>query len=70
MIEFRIRKYPKGYVSEVQKRTWYGRKHWTHFVSVSGMPDKPWYHADYDCAWSSLKDKLISDAHYSIIKNY
>ena len=40
----RIKHYPgKGYVPEIQKKTWYGRKYWTHIVPVSGIPDEPWY---------------------------
>lgn len=46
----RVHKYPKGYVVEIQKRTWYGRKYWAHIISVSGMASEPWYYQDFDSA--------------------
>ena len=46
----RIQEYPKGFVVEIQKRTWYGKKYWTHIISVSGIADEPWYFKTYDYA--------------------
>lgn len=46
----RIKQYPKGYVVEIQKRTWYGRKFWTHLISVAGMNSKPWFFNSYESA--------------------
>ncbi len=51
--KYRIKKYDKGYVSEVLKPRWtlFGiRYKWTHFLSVSGMSDKPWYFSNYRIA--------------------
>lgn len=46
----RIHKYPKGWVVEIQKSTWYGRKYWTHLIAVSGIESEPWFYKDYDSA--------------------
>jgi hypothetical protein len=46
---FRIKKYGAGWVSEIRKPIWtlFGiRYKWTHFISVSGMSDKPWFFRD------------------------
>jgi hypothetical protein len=43
---FRIKKYGAGWVSEIRKPkcTFFGiRYKWTHYISVSGMSDKPWF---------------------------
>ena len=58
-MKFRIKKYDKGWVAEVQKRKWYGLKYWTHFVSVSGISSEPWYSRSYDFAEMNLIDKVI-----------
>lgn len=55
---FRIRKHPRGYVVEIKKRTWYGRVYWTHFISVAGIPDEPWYYSTFDYAVSGLQDEV------------
>jgi hypothetical protein len=46
----RMHKYPKGWVVEIQKTTWYGRRYWTHLVSVAGIESEPWYFSSYDFA--------------------
>lgn len=46
----RIHKYPKGWVVEIQKTTWYGRKYWTHLISYSGMESEPFYYSDKEFA--------------------
>ena len=46
----RMHNYPKGWVVEIQKQTWYGRKYWTHLISVSGIESEPWYFLSYDTA--------------------
>lgn len=46
----RIHKYPKGWVVEIQKSTWYGRKYWVHLISVAGINSEPWYFNSYDAA--------------------
>lgn len=57
-MKFRIKEYPRGFVVEIQKRKWYGKKYWTHFISVAGMGDKPWYHLNYDYAEKNLLDEI------------
>lgn len=46
----RIKKYPKGYVVEVQQTNWLGRKKWVHIISVSGIDRLPWYFSTYEFA--------------------
>ena len=46
----RMHKYPKGWVVEIQKKTWYGRKYWTHLISVAGIKSEPLYFSTYDFA--------------------
>lgn len=46
----RIAKYPKGFVAEIQKSTWYGKKYWVHIESVSGIESEPWYYSTFDVA--------------------
>ena len=53
-MKFRIKKYPKGWVVEVQKTKWYGKKYWTHFISVAGIASMPWYHLTPEFAMNSL----------------
>lgn len=54
---FRIRKCDKGFIVEVQKTKWYGKKYWTHFISVAGLPHLPFYFSTYGGAMSEmLKD--------------
>jgi len=53
-MQFRIKKYDEGFVVEVQKKTWYGKTYWTHFISVAGIASKPWYHSTYNDAESNL----------------
>lgn len=49
----RIHDYPnKGWVVEIQEKTWYGRKYWTHLISASGLPETPWYYSSYKMAES------------------
>lgn len=55
---FRIKKHPQGWVVEIEKRTWYGRRYWTHFVSASGIDDKPWYYTTFDYALTGLQHEV------------
>lgn len=48
--EIRIKEYPKGYVVEIQKKTWYRRRYWTHLISVYGIPSQPWYFSSFNSA--------------------
>ncbi len=58
---FRIVKHLKGYVVEVEQKKWYGKKYWTHFISVSGIDSQPWYHETYDFAEMNLLNKIKWD---------
>jgi len=57
-MKFRIRKYPKGWIVEVQKTKWYGKKYWTHWISVAGIVDEPWYHGSFNLALDSFIFKM------------
>lgn len=64
----RIHKYPKGWVVEIQKTTWFGRKYWVHLISVSGIESEPWYFSNYDFAQQEalnyFKYELIHGTQY------
>lgn len=55
---FRIQEYTKGWVVEVQKQKWYGKKYWTHFVSVAGIESEPWYYSTLDFAMIGFQGEL------------
>jgi len=55
---FRIVLYMKGWLVEVQKKTWYGRKYWTNYIHASGLPDTPWFHSEYKYAEMNLLNKI------------
>ena len=55
---FRIQEYTKGWVVEVQKQKWYGKKYWTHFVSVAGIESEPWYYTTLDFAMIGFQGEL------------
>lgn len=59
--KIRIEQYPQGWVVEIQKRKWYGLKYWTHIISVSGMPNRPWYFNSFDHAITEAKLYLSND---------
>ena len=63
---FRIKKYPKGYVVEIEKRKWYGKKYWTHFVSVAGIDNEPWYFSSFDFAIMGLQDEVKFQALWNV----
>jgi len=54
----RVKKYPKGYVVETKKSTWYGHKYWVHIESVTGIEDKPWYYDSEGMAISEPQNTL------------
>ena len=60
-MKLRIIKTDKGYVTQVQKSKWYGKKYWTHFCSVSGMSHEPWYYSTFDYALDGLIKKVRWD---------
>lgn len=53
--------YKTGYVVQIQKSNWFGRKYWTHFISVAGMDDKPWFHSSYEHAETNMLNKIKWD---------
>jgi len=55
---FRIKKHRRGYVVEHLKSTWYGRRYWTHFISVSGISEEAWYYSSYEHAEKGLIFKV------------
>lgn len=60
-MEFRIKKYDKGYVVEVKKYScflFYKKVYWTHFISVAGIESLPWYHSEYKYAEMNLLSKI------------
>ena len=57
---FRIKQYPKGYVVEIQKRKWYGKKYWTHFISVAGIESKPWYFSSFGYAVEGFRNEIVT----------
>lgn len=61
MSRFRIKKYPRGFVVEVEKTKWtiFGNKYyWTHFISVSGISSLAWYHSTYAMAQMNLLNEI------------
>ena len=57
-MDYRIVKYKKGFVVEVQKKTWFGITYWTHLISVAGIKSEPWFHSSYEHAESNLLDEI------------
>lgn len=65
----RVKKYPGGYVVEMQHRNWYGRKYWKHIVSVAGMQNEPWYYRDYESAVSEAVKYFKWDLHHGTARS-
>ena len=60
-MKFRIKKYKRGYVVEIQKVRNYllfKKYYWMHYISVSGIDSMPWYHKTEDYAMMNLLDKI------------
>ncbi len=57
---FRIKKYPRGWVVEIQKEKGFlfKKKYWTHFISVSGIESRPWYFSNRKTAADELLQKI------------
>ena len=53
-VNIRVKKYPKGYVVEIQKEKrfllFFTKKYWIHIISVSGIINKPWYYKSKETA--------------------
>lgn len=52
--DIRIKKYPKGWVVEAKYKKWWGKVYWKHIISVSGMPQVPWYYRTEQSALENL----------------
>ncbi len=46
--KIRMHETSKGWVLQIQKRKWYGKKYWTHLISVYGITDEPFYFKTYE----------------------
>lgn len=74
-IKVRVKKYPQGFVVEVQKTRFrllglFPIRYWVHIESVSGMADKPRYYYTLDRAVDEASkhfkwDLLIGYAEYN-----
>jgi len=53
-MNYRIKEYKNGFVVEVQKIRWYGKKYWVHLISATGISSMPWYHRSYKSAEANL----------------
>ncbi len=60
-MDFRIKEYPKGFVVEIQKKTWYGKRYWTHFIFDPDVLYGPWYHESHEAAMDSLLNRVRWD---------
>lgn len=49
-INVRVKQYPQGWVVEIQKSKWYGKKYWIHIISVSGIEKESWYYHSMEMA--------------------
>ena len=63
--KFRIKESSKGFVIEIQERTWYGSDYWTHLISYAGMEEKPFYYKTYEGA----EEDLMKEVKWSLVKN-
>lgn len=49
----RVKEYPQGWLSEIRKPHWtiFGiRYKWTHFISYTGIPERPFYFSTMEAA--------------------
>ena len=64
-MKFRIKKYERGYVVEVQqvKRVYilFKKYYWTHYISAAGLETIAWYHSEYKYAMMNLLDKVENE---------
>jgi hypothetical protein len=69
-MKFRIRGTQMGYVVEVQKYKWYGFiKYWTHYISVFGFYNEPWYFMTYEHALEELSLQVQKETIINSKKN-
>lgn len=60
-LSVRIRKVKTGFVVEIEQRKWFGKKYWTHLISVSGIDSEPWVYSNFDTALEQAKKYLEWD---------
>lgn len=66
---FRIVKTKKGYRVDIQKTNWhlFGlRKHWTHFISYSGLAEQPFYYSTFEMAIS----EMLKEIRWEVLDNF
>ena len=51
-MEYRIKKYTQGFVIEVMRSNWYGKKYWVSYVTCGW--GYPFFYTSYDEAEESL----------------
>lgn len=49
-LKVRVKQYPKGWVVETQKKTWYGKTYWVHIVATAGISNEPWHYSSKEGA--------------------
>ena len=54
----RIKEYPDGWLVEIEKKTWYGRRYWTYLISARGLDSYPCFFKTYDAAMDNLLKKI------------
>lgn len=59
-MNLRIKKYPRGWVVEIQKEKGFlfKTKYWTHFISVAGIESMPWYFQSREFAEKEMLFKI------------
>lgn len=57
-MKFRIKQYKQGWVVEIQKRRWYGKKYWSVYIKVSGSKTVPWFFSNEKYAMRQLLDVI------------
>lgn len=58
---FRIKKYSKGYLVEIEKSKWalFGiKKYWVHYVSYGGLSEHPFYYDTFETALKEMLKKI------------
>lgn len=59
--KIRVKKHPKGYVVEIEKRKWYGKKYWIHLEATSGIEKQLCYYSTFDIAVSETANRFRWD---------
>lgn len=67
--KIRLKEYPRGWIVEIQKRTWFGKRYWTHIISVAGIEKEPWYYSTMDIAVEEAKKNFGWDLYLGFVTN-